>query len=569
MGAAAPHRGSIVDQVQLGDCILAITDSGYPGSVDLVRSGALAAAFSGSFDNLADFRSDVKAAGGNLDDRSPAAALLAGFQVYGDDLPSHLRGAFTGIVTDGARMLAFRDHLGYGTLYYRSQSDAFYVATEAKQVLAGSRIQKEPDLEVLEQVLYKTYNSRTPSALRGVNRLPKASVILVDGHGARSRRYWNPESILESSNLSAFEVQERFDELMTTALQRTVTGEDIVSLSGGIDSPAVAAFAAPEHARITGAPLPAFSIVFPSLPNVDERGYVELVAEHLGMPLHLYEQTARPLDDVQEWAALNDGPVPTVSLPQYKEHYLKARSLGARNILTGEVAELVFDMTLFRFPHLLLHGRLDAVWRDVSDRRQRGAPLGSIVRSLLSAFVPTPMTTWQWRRRDGAPAWVDSRKANETAVRSIVPPRDRWRKVQVSWMGGAGISMEADEICQDLCGVRNRRPWTDVDLWEFFLSLRAEVKYPDAQSKTLVRRLLRGKLPDAILDRRDKTAFDDSIMASVDYDSLRRWLLQPSYRMPGVRYDLLRDRLEHEDMGIEDIMWAKDLASIHAFLALW
>jgi hypothetical protein len=46
-------------------------------------------------------------------------------------------------------------------------------------------------------------------------------------------------------------------------------------------------------------------------------------------------------------------------------------------------------------------------------------------------------------------------------------------------------------------------------------------------------------------------------------------LIDPGYRMPGVRYDLLRDRLESEQLDIEDIMWAKDLASIHAFLALW
>ena len=35
-------------------------------------------------------------------------------------------------------------------------------------------------------------------------------------------------------------------------------------------------------------------------------------------------------------------------------------------------------------------------------------------------------------------------------------------------------------------GVDVRRPFVDVDLWEFFLSLRAEVKFPDTRSKTLV-----------------------------------------------------------------------------------
>jgi asparagine synthase (glutamine-hydrolysing) len=129
--------------------------------------------------------------------------------------------------------------------------------------------------------------------------------------------------------------------------------------------------------------------------------------------------------------------------------------------------------------------------------------------------------------------------------------------------------MEADDICQELCGVRRRRPWADVDLWEFFLSLRAEVKFPDTRGKTLVRRLLRGRVPDAILDRRDKTLFDEAVMKRIDYPALRRWLLDPPDRIPGVDYRELKARLENESLEITDFMWAKDLASVHAFLSQW
>jgi Asparagine synthase len=117
--------------------------------------------------------------------------------------------------------------------------------------------------------------------------------------------------------------------------------------------------------------------------------------------------------------------------------------------------------------------------------------------------------------------------------------------------------------------VRTRRPWADVDLWEFFLSLPVETKFPDNESKTLVRRLLRGRVPTAILKRRDKTVFDESIMAHVDYQTLRRWLVQPEYRLTGVRYDLLEERLDRQSLDLSEFMWAKDLASVHAFLSLW
>ena len=49
----------------------------------------------------------------------------------------------------------------------------------------------------------------------------------------------------------------------------------------------------------------------------------------------------------------------------------------------------------------------------------------------------------------------------------------------------------------------------------------AEDKAPEHGRKKLVRKLLRGKVPDVILDRKHKTGFDESILARVDYDSLR------------------------------------------------
>ena len=41
---------------------------------------------------------------------------------------------------------------------------------------------------------------------------------------------------------------------------------------------------------------------------------------------------------------------------------------------------------------------------------------------------------------------------------------------------------------------------------------------PDTRRKTLVKRCLRGRVPDAILDRRDKTVFGEHLLTHADYD---------------------------------------------------
>jgi len=107
----------------------------------------------------------------------------------------------------------------------------------------------------------------------------------------------------------------------------------------------------------------------------------------------------------------------------------------------------------------------------------------------------------------------------------------------------------------------------DVDLWEFFLSLQAETKYPDVQPKKLLaRRLLRGRVPDAILDRGQKTYFDDWLMAMIDYPFLRELLIDPEEQVPGVDYARLAEHLRQEDLTVKDFLYVRDLAAIHAFL---
>jgi asparagine synthase (glutamine-hydrolysing) len=567
---AAPHRGGRIKMIQHGSAALAISRSDDRQDACLGVDGDVALVLAGTVDNITEVARQAEQAGQAPPSTDPADILISAYRAFGVDLPARLRGVFGGVVSDGARIIAFRDHLGFGPVFFGRDARGVRVASEAKQVVAGAGVAEEPDLDVCEEIYFQTYDENTPSALRGVERLPKASVLVANGSGARIRRYWDPTDIFESGRYGPEEIKERFDHLMGQAVARTLTGEDAVSLSGGVDSPAVAAYGASLHLEMSGRPLGGVSAVYPDFPAVDESEYTRLVAEDLGMPLHLYQQHARPLDRLDEWARVTDGPVPTVSLPQYEEHYRYVRSLGYRNVLSGEFAEFVFDISTYLIPYLVWHGRWGAVARLLGDRRARGGSWTSILKALANPFVPTRVTAYRWARsRTDVPEWLDRRRVNERAVRSIVPARDRWSKVQLGPFAGVGLTMEADDVCQQLCGVVCRRPWADVDLWEFFLSLPAEVKFPNTRGKTLVRRLLRGRVPDTILDRTDKTYFDDAVRASIDYPSLRRWLKDPPHRLKGVRYDLLLERLDAEKLDLSEFTWARDLASVHAFLSRW
>lgn len=574
MLTVAPHRGSDVNLLRVGRAVLGFSD--HPDQVegDLATRNGFTALFTGSLDNAASLAKELAGPGRAVDPTRPAQLLIAGFERFGDAWPSRLRGVFAAAVSDGERIWSFRDHIGFRSLFYRDGHDAFFGATEAKQVVAGAAIPKEPDLDVLEAIFFREYDDETPSALRGVQRLPKGTILRAGSAGSAIRRYWQPESLIETANYSQDETLERFGALMEQATRRAFAGDDVVSLSGGIDSPSVAAFAAPQYLEIYGKPLSALTALYPDQPSVDESGYVEEIARSLEMPLFTYDRTAEPLGRAQEWAELADGPVPRLLLSDAEEHFGYAKKFGFRSMMTGEIAEFVIDMRRFLLAHLLRRGRFGALSAHVRAQRARGVGPFGLARQLTPAFAPRRAQALYMARNAGpaatrAPAWMDATRIRRANADFAVPAFNRWRRQQLMGFIGPGLTLEASEICEDVCGVRTRRPWADVDLWEFFLSLAAEIKHPTVQRKGLVRSLLRGRVPDVILDRQDKTVFDESIAARIDYQELRRWLVAPKQRLRGIDYRSLADRLDTESLDVIGYQWARDLAQTHAFLSLW
>jgi asparagine synthase (glutamine-hydrolysing) len=574
MLAAAPHRGSQVELRSVGEATIGISTDADDRDAWLAASNGSCAAFVGSLDNVRELAQIFGATVSAPAEIDPAGVLLRAFSAWGTEAFNRLRGVFSAVVVDGSEVHCARDHLGLRPLYYRRDGDEFFVATEAKQVAAGSGISREPDVEAIEDLFYGRLTPET-AALKGISRLPRASVASVSRGKVSSARYWNPRALLETASLSPSETLERLAELLERVVERSVTGRDAVSLSGGIDSPTIAALAAPQHERIGGRPLQALSSVYPAYPTVDERRYTELVADYLGLPLETYEPSAQPLDQAQLWVDRTDGPSETLSLPELAENYTRARLIGARTVLTGELAEWVFTFGAHLIGHFILHGRVRPAAAWLREQRTYAGSWRQVARIVAPSLTP-PLPARLYLNLRGrsvgqAPPWIDPAQTGDRFRPDLArPTRRRWLEHQVDpLLSPAATSFDADEICAAHCGIHVKRPLADIDLWEFLLSLPAERKFPNSVPKALIRDVMRGRLPDEILDRKDKTGFSAWVLGTADWSGLRRWLRDPDPPISGVNYPLLLDAIDRRRMGVLELMWAYDLARVHAFLDLW
>lgn len=503
---------------------------------------------------------------GMLDDLEPEVdpAAVAIGAVAGDGSPAPMRGVFSAIVTDGERLWAWRDQLGFSPLF-AAGTPTSAVATSARQALAAAGLGTAPDVEMIRKVFWGVPIAEEDSYFLGARRVPKATLLVTDGNRVQSDRYWTPDGILESRALQS-DPRDEFIHLMSRAVRRALGQDPVVALSGGVDAPAVAGFASPIFRQLTGRRLPALSSVYPRWPSVDESNYIEIVARHNQMELHTFEPVASPLEGIGGLLQIAEAPAPTVSLAESAEYYELAAKMGYRTILTGEMAEFVMAMSSHTLRHLLRAGRWGKATGYLLAERARGLGRRRVFRLLATAAVPDDWLRERRRRRQQLPqqgvSWL-SHGADETRTAS---PGNPWITSQLSAFQGPGLSVEADEAIQMNFGVRVRRPWLDVDLWEFFLSLPAEVKYPNGQYKALARRWLRGYVPDEILDRRDRTYFEESFFGRLDYSALKSHIFNGVFEMPGVDYAKVRERLDEASMSLIEAMWAKDLAVIHAFM---
>lgn len=555
----SPHRGQERTPVVRGRIAVGVS-SGVDGEAWVETVGGWSVAVSGAVD-LVD-GSDV---GGD-----PAASIAAHLAAKGRAGLADVLGDFVVVATDGEHLYAARDHLGSGGLFVATSGAVGVVASEPKQVVAALGKARRPDIDALVAVYYSQWDAvdDIPSVIEGVDRVPRATIVeLQPGGWRRVGRVWDPETLLETSALTVEEAQQAVWEAVTAAVGRAVTDHTAVGLSGGIDSTLIAAAAAASHPVGLGA----VSAVYPHAPSVDESQYIRATAEFLRLELTTYQPGRPRLDSLGEWVDLIDGPTHGLSIGAVAEMNDVVKQAGYRTVLGGEMAELVYDLREHALSRMLWRGKVGPVVRQVRSWRGRGADRMSITRSLLSGLVPPSVALAYARRFRTAPdpaPWLD---------RSFMPGLDRnwalersarrrWPEIQLFFATGPSYpGLEIATVMGDVAGVRTRRPLVDRQLWELFLSLPPEVKFPSFETKALVRRVLDGRAPDEVVWRTDKTVFDeDSRVRSETGFLVER--MKDGFQLPGVYYPVLLDRLENGEVTTWELSMARTLASIHAFI---
>lgn len=296
------HRGPdeggwwAADQFFLGHRRLAILDISSGQQPMATPDGQLVVIFNGEIYNYVELRAELESKGYRFLTRSDTEVILYGYREWGKQLPYHLAGMFAFALADCIRGELFlaRDRFGEKPLFIVRMGKYVAFASELRPLSALPDLGLELNEEALGEYLVLNYVPGVATLLRGVDRLPPGSWLLISPRGEERSNYWSlpdtpSNSAARSLEDALAEWQPRFDRAVRFCLRSDVPVG--IFLSGGIDSSLIA-----ESAMRQGRLNRAYCLDFEE-ESYSEYPAAKFVASRLGLELERVVLTTDVLRD--------------------------------------------------------------------------------------------------------------------------------------------------------------------------------------------------------------------------------------------------------------------------------
>jgi asparagine synthase (glutamine-hydrolysing) len=525
--------------VGLGHARLRIIDLSDAAAQPMANEdGTVQVVFNGEIYNFADLRAELLQRGHRFRSHGDTEVLVHGYEEWGDAVVERVQGMFAFGLWDARnrRFLAARDRMGKKPFYFtqiRRDGGApplFAFGSELKALVPVPGFDRTVDPAALARYLAFEYVPPPRSIFTGTRKLDAGERLVLeledDAAAAPAvERYWDLPFPEQHLRIGEEEAAAELRTLLRRAVERRLVSDVPlgVFLSGGIDSSTVAAV----MAEIAGADrIKTFSIGF-SDASFDESEHARAVARHLGTDhreerldgqamLEILPAVTRFLDEPLADASL----VPTYLLSRFTRQHVTV-ALGGDG---GDELFAGYPTFKAHLPGKLFFEALPQAARALAGRAAARLPAGTgyfsldfkVNQFLRGGEAPGPRRHQRWMcsflpeeqagllrpevlaASGGDPlADVDARAAAGPAR----DERDRLMDFYARFYLPNDVNVKVDRAA-GACGLEVRAPLLDTDVVSFACQLPPGLRLRRLTSKYILKKAMRGRLPDAILDRK-------------------------------------------------------------------
>ena len=494
-------------------------------------AGEIWLTYNGEIYNHAALRRELEALGCRFrTDHCDTEVIIHAYRRWGTECVHRFRGMFAFGLWDTRerRLWLVRDRLGVKPIYYAIHGGKLVFASEIKALLTDPEQPRTISEEAFFHYLSFLAVPAPNTLFAGIRKLANGTMLVATPSGdIREERYWDALAAASKIEGGDDEIAERvLAELRASVRLRKVSDVPVgVFLSGGVDSSTIAALFSEGESR----PVQTFSIGYdrdyPSYKS--ELAYARQAARHVGAEHHEFEMSSADLAAfLPRMAELQDEPIADpVCVPLYYLAKL-AREHGTVVAHVGEGADELFCGYPGWKRSLGLQRLANKFPAPVALKQAALAGLRAIGKQHSHPYDWLDRATRDlpvfWGGAEGFCA-ADKLALLSPRLRRQFQGRSSWEAIQpiykryqsgadpsspLAWMTYLDLNfrlpelllMRVDKMTMG-ASLEARTPFLDQELVALALGIPEAVKTRGGVLKTVLKRAVRGVIPDAIVDR--------------------------------------------------------------------
>ncbi len=553
------HRGPdqsgvyLSEGIGLGSVRLSIIDLST-GTMPLSNSdGSMWVVFNGEVFNYIELREELISKGHEFETTSDTEVIVHAYEEYGEAFLEKLNGQFAIAIWDKNKqeLLLARDRVGIRPLYYTNVGDSFVFGSEIKAITEFPGVNPRISPKALAEY-YTFWTSLSPNTpFDGIYEVPPGSYMKVNSEGKHIESYW--ELPIRKPDAYKYddidEAAEKFEEIFADAVKLRLRADVQVAayLSGGIDSSVTTSFIK----KISPDNLRTFSIGFTDK-DYDESSFQNIAADYF--KTEHSSVTCGPTDISEnfkhvvwhsEVPLLRTAPTPMSLLAK------SVRDENIKVVITGEGAdELLGGYNIFK------EAKIRHFWAKDPNSKYRPLLLknlypylpqiskatGNVLKmffgyKLSETNSPIYSHLLRWNNTSRIKNYLSA--PNREALNGYDPiaafekelepklegydylTKAQWIELNI-FMSGYLLSSQGDRMGM-ANSIEGRYPFLDHRVIEFCMSLDPDLKLKGLNEKYLLKKMMKGRLPEQILNR-PKQAYRAPIRSSFVGDDMPDYL---------------------------------------------
>ncbi|MBM3468433.1 MAG: asparagine synthase (glutamine-hydrolyzing) [Alphaproteobacteria bacterium] len=462
---------------------------------------------------------------------SDTEVILALYEKYGVDCIHHLRGMFAFAIWDerNRRLFCARDRFGIKPLYYIKTKDAFAFASEMKALVPLIDKLSTNNNALLEYLTFQ-YTLGSETLFEGIHQLMPGHLLILENSSVTLRKYWDVSYQIDFQNSPKY-----FEEKLLALLQDSVRYHQVSDvpvgsyLSGGLDSTLISIMAFETNNEFYGS----FHGNFTNHPSYNESSYAQEAANKMGKDLYIANISAQDFtDNISKVIYHLDIPVAGPgSFPQYMVS--KLASQHVKVVLGGQGGDEIFGgyaRYIIAYFEQCIKASIEGTYKTGNFVVTPESIIPNL--TLLQEYKPLIKEFWReglfgplderyFRLIDRSVDIQDEIDWNQFSKEDLL---ERFKNI---FNNKDNVSKEAyfdkmthfdfkcllpallhvEDRMSMAHGLESRVPFLDHPLVEFAATIPADIKFPDGRMKALLKKVFKDKMPEKVLERRDKMGF--------------------------------------------------------------